>query len=223
MGTGAAFTLDAGADRPVLQPPHRPVGHRPAGADPGRRASDRQSRASNNIAVLDVQTDDAFAKPGDNFFVSRYSRDVLRRSRVGAIFINKESVDGSPHYNRTMGVDGNFSLGNSFQVNSYVAKTVTNPDQPWLGAGSATGHGVLRPRRLSRPADAGVAQRPGRAGELQPRSRVPAAHGGHPHHQGLLQPDAPAEARRHQGDGADVRADLHHQPDRASWSGACTT
>jgi hypothetical protein len=87
----------------------------------------------NNIAVLDVQTDDAFSRPGDNFFVSRYSRDVLRRSRVGAIFINKESVDGSPHYNRTMGVDGNFSLGNSFQVNSYVAKTQTNPDQPWLG------------------------------------------------------------------------------------------
>ena len=36
---------------------------------------------------------------------SRYSRDVLQRSRVGAIFINKESVDGSDHYNRTMGVD----------------------------------------------------------------------------------------------------------------------
>jgi len=87
----------------------------------------------NNIAVLDVQTDNAFSRPGDNFFVSRYSRDVLRRSRVGAIFINKESMDGSPHYNRTMGVDGNFSLGNSFQVNSYVAKTATDAGQPWLG------------------------------------------------------------------------------------------
>jgi hypothetical protein len=87
----------------------------------------------NNLAVLDVQTDDAFGKAGDNFFVSRYSRDVLRRSRVGAIFVNKESVDSSPHYNRTMGVDGNFSLGNSVQVNSYLAKTSTNADYLFNG------------------------------------------------------------------------------------------
>ena len=86
-----------------------------------------------NLAVMDVQTDNAFGKPGDNFFVSRYSRDVFRRSRVGALFINKESVDGSPHYNRTMGVDGNFTLGSNFQVNSFLAKTDTNPDMRWTG------------------------------------------------------------------------------------------
>ena len=79
----------------------------------------------NNVAIMDVQTDSAFGKPGDNFFVSRYSRDVFRRSRVGALFVNKESVDGSEHFNRTMAVDGNFSLGSNFQVNSYVAKTST--------------------------------------------------------------------------------------------------
>ena len=79
----------------------------------------------NNVAVMDVQTDSAFGKPGDNFFVSRYSRDVFRRSRVGALFINKESVDGSAHFNRTMAVDGNFSLGRNLQVNSYLAKTET--------------------------------------------------------------------------------------------------
>ncbi|MEZ5293253.1 MAG: DUF5916 domain-containing protein [Vicinamibacterales bacterium] len=77
----------------------------------------------NNIAVMDVRTDSAFGRPGDNFFVSRYSRDVFRRSRVGALFIDKESVDGSAHFNRTMAVDGNFSIGRSLQVNSYVAKT----------------------------------------------------------------------------------------------------
>ena len=82
----------------------------------------------NNVAVLDVQTDSAFGKPGDNFFVSRYSRDVFRRSRVGALFVNKESVDGSAHFNRTMGLDGNFSLGNNFQINSYLAKTSTSDE-----------------------------------------------------------------------------------------------
>jgi hypothetical protein len=80
---------------------------------------------SNSIAVLDIQTDQAFDRPGDNFFVSRYSRDILRRSRVGALFINKESVDGSAHFNRTLGVDGNFAIGRSLQVNSFLAKTLT--------------------------------------------------------------------------------------------------
>jgi hypothetical protein len=132
MGTGASFTstpvqTDLFFSRRIgLSETGQPVP-----IQGGARLTGKVGK--NNIAVLDVQTDDAFSRPGDNFFVSRYSRDVLRRSRVGAIFINKESVDGSPHYNRTMGVDGNFSLGNSFQVNSYVAKTLTNPDQPWLG------------------------------------------------------------------------------------------
>ena len=132
MGTGASFTStpvqtdlffsrkiglsDTGQPVPILG---------------GARLTGKVGR--NNIAMLDVQTDSAFGRPGDNFFVSRYSRDVLRRSRVGAIFVNKESVDGSAHYNRTMGVDGNFSLGNSIQANGYVAKTLTNPDQPWIG------------------------------------------------------------------------------------------
>ncbi len=132
MGTGASFTStpvqtdlffsrriglsDTGQPVPILG---------------GARLTGKVGK--NNIAVLDVQTDSAFGRPGDNFFVSRYSRDVFRRSRIGALFINKESVDGSTHFNRTMGLDGNFSVGNSFQINSYVAKTDTNPDLPWAG------------------------------------------------------------------------------------------
>ncbi len=88
----------------------------------------------NNLAVMDVQTDSAFAKPGENFFVSRYSRDVFRRSRVGALFINKSAVDGSDHFNRTMAVDANFGLGKSLQINSYVAKT-ESPDGVVSGRG----------------------------------------------------------------------------------------
>jgi hypothetical protein len=80
---------------------------------------------ANSIAVLDIQTERAFDKPGDNFFVGRYSRDILRRSRVGALFINKESLDGSAHFNRTMGIDGNFAIGRSLQVNSFLARTET--------------------------------------------------------------------------------------------------
>jgi hypothetical protein len=80
---------------------------------------------SNNVALLDIQTDSAFGRPGDNFFVGRYSRDILSRSRVGALFINKESVDGSSHFNRTMGVDANLAITRNLQVSSYLAKTAT--------------------------------------------------------------------------------------------------
>jgi hypothetical protein len=78
-----------------------------------------------NIGLLDIQTGSAFGKPGDNFLVSRYSSDVLKRSRIGAIFINKESANGSSDFNRTMGADANLVLGRSLQLNSFVAKTAT--------------------------------------------------------------------------------------------------
>jgi hypothetical protein len=89
----------------------------------GARLAGKAGR--NSIGMLNVQTGEAFGRPGDNFFVGRYSRDILRRSRVGAILINKESAGGSAHYNRTMGLDANLAIGRSVQVNSYLAKTAT--------------------------------------------------------------------------------------------------
>ena len=37
----------------------------------------------NSISMMDVQTDEAFGEPGVNFYVARYSRDILTRSRIG--------------------------------------------------------------------------------------------------------------------------------------------
>ncbi|MDP2389446.1 MAG: hypothetical protein Q8N52_03885, partial [Acidobacteriota bacterium] len=74
---------------------------------------------------LDIQTDSQFGRPGDNFFVSRYSRDVFRRSRVGALFINKDTLEGSSHFNRTFGVDAVLAPSANLQINSYLAKTQT--------------------------------------------------------------------------------------------------
>ena len=124
MGTGSSFTSaqvqtdlffsrriglsDTGTPIPILG---------------GVRVAGKSGR--NNIGVLDIQTDDAFGRPGDNFFVGRYSRDVFRRSRVGAIFINKESTGAGTHFNRTMGVDANLAPSANLQINSYVAKTET--------------------------------------------------------------------------------------------------
>ena len=77
----------------------------------------------NNIAVMDLQTDDAFGEEGENFLVTRYSRDVLERSQVGALFINKESGDG--HFNRTYAADMTLALTPAFTFEGFVAGTET--------------------------------------------------------------------------------------------------
>jgi hypothetical protein len=89
----------------------------------GARLAGKQGR--HNVGLLDIQTDSEFGRPGDNFLVARYSSDVLQRSRVGGIFVNKETSGGDAHYNRTMGADANLVLGKGLQVNSFVAKTDT--------------------------------------------------------------------------------------------------
>ncbi len=123
MGTGSAFTTtqvqtdlffsrriglsDSGTPIPIIG---------------GVRVAGKSGR--NNIGVLDIQTDDLFATEGANFLVGRYSRDILKRSRVGAIFINKDNAGGT-HFNRTMGVDVNLAPSANLQVQSYIAKTET--------------------------------------------------------------------------------------------------
>lgn len=89
----------------------------------GARLAGKQGR--HNVGILDIQTDSAFGEPGENFLVARYSSDLLKRSRVGAIFVDKETTGGDPHYNRTLGADANLVLGKSLQVNGFVAKTDT--------------------------------------------------------------------------------------------------
>jgi hypothetical protein len=135
MGTGSAFSVtqvqtdlffsrriglsDSGTPIPILG---------------GVRVAGKSGR--NNIGVLDIQTDDLFNTKGSNFFVGRYSRDILRRSRVGAIFINKDSV-GNAHFNRTIGVDANLIPSANLQIQSYIAKTETpgrdGQDMAWFG------------------------------------------------------------------------------------------
>jgi hypothetical protein len=76
----------------------------------------------NNIAAMTIQTDDAFDQPGENFLVTRYYRDVLGRSRVGAIAINRQAMEDG-HYNRTVAADANFALGSSVAIEGFLART----------------------------------------------------------------------------------------------------
>ena len=78
----------------------------------------------NNIAIMDLQTEDAFGEPGENFLVARYSRDVMGRSQIGGLFINKQASQGG-HYNQTYAADVNLVLTPSLSVDGFIAGTST--------------------------------------------------------------------------------------------------
>ena len=88
-----------------------------------------------NIAVLNIQTQEALAQPGQNFFVARYSRDILARSRVGGLIVNKEAI-GDAHYNRTFAFDTSLALHRNFVVTGFLAKSET----PGISTQDAAGH-----------------------------------------------------------------------------------
>jgi len=88
----------------------------------GARLTGKVNR--HNIAVMNIQTREALGNPGENVFVGRYSRDILARSKVGGIIINKEAV-GNAHYNRTFAVDTSLALHPFLSITGFLAKTQT--------------------------------------------------------------------------------------------------
>ncbi len=98
---------DTGADVPILG---------------GARLTGKVGR--NNVAIMDLQTDEAFGDPGTNFLVARYSRDVSERSQIGAFFINKEATNAG-HFNRTYAADMNLVITPSLAIDGFVAGTAT--------------------------------------------------------------------------------------------------
>jgi len=88
----------------------------------GGRLSGRAGK--NSLAFLTVQTDEAFGRNGENFTVARYSRDVLGRSRVGGIVVNKSEWGGDA-YNRTVGADFTLTPHPSLSMNGFLAGTST--------------------------------------------------------------------------------------------------
>ena len=88
----------------------------------GARLTGKSGR--HNVAVMNITTQETFGAPGDNFFVGRYSRDVLARSKVGALVIDKQAVGGG-HYNRTFAADTTLALHPNFTMNGFLAKTAT--------------------------------------------------------------------------------------------------
>jgi hypothetical protein len=82
-----------------------------------------------NVGFLDMQTRSLSGiTPANNFAVARVSRELPNRSRVGAIFVNRQATgDVGPfvEYNRTLGADGRWGIGRYGEVEGFVATTRT--------------------------------------------------------------------------------------------------
>ena len=118
----------------------------------GARLTGKNGR--HNIAAMNITTGD-FRDAGDNFFVGRYSRDILSRSKIGAIIINKQAVGGG-HYNRTFAADTTLALHSNFTMTGFLAKTQTPHESfrdlyepPEAGAAARDMAGYMRGTWLS--------------------------------------------------------------------------
>ena len=146
--------LDAGADRPVLQPPHRPVRDRPAGADPGRRASHRQGGEEQHRR----------ARRPDRQRVLAAGRQLLRQPlqprRVAALtrrrHLHQQGVGGrqpalQPHDGRRRQL-----LARQQLPGELLRRQDADQPRPAVARRPADRrgrrHGLLRPRRLPRSA-----------------------------------------------------------------------
>ena len=85
------------------------------------------------IGLMNIETDSA-AYPGANgvvqvpranYTVARLKRNVLKSSTIGVIALNREGLVGANAFNRSVGIDGNFSIGNSLTMIGLLAKTVS--------------------------------------------------------------------------------------------------
>ena len=108
----------------------------------GARLTGKVNR--HNVAAMNITTG-SVGSPGDNFFVGRYSRDILARSKVGGIVIDKQGFGsgglapggaGIPHFNRTFAADTTLALHRNLTVTGFLAKTET-PDLPTPGGDRA--------------------------------------------------------------------------------------
>ncbi len=117
------------------------AGGQPIPIGGGTRLTGKVDR--HNIAVMTIQTKETGPeddpRPGENFFVARYSRDIFARSKVGGIIVNKEAINGA-HYNRTFAVDASVTPHPFFSVTGFAAMT----SSPEIDA-----DGTIRPHAIA--------------------------------------------------------------------------
>lgn len=86
-----------------------------------------------NVGLLQVQTrklgqqSTAFAIPRQQFTVLRVKRDILKRSYIGAILVNRQGATATEgnNYNRVGGADAEFNITDHYKVKAF-----------WMGSAS---------------------------------------------------------------------------------------
>ena len=80
-----------------------------------------------SVGAINIQTNDSAATRASstNFSVLRIKRDILRRSRVGAIFTNRSVSSRGDGANQAYGLDGSFSFYDNVNFYGYYARTNT--------------------------------------------------------------------------------------------------
>lgn len=103
----------------------------PVPIDYGAKLTGRIGRY--NVGFLQVQTrklgeeSTGLGIPRDQFMVLRVKRDVLKRSYIGGIFVNRQgaSSTGSNRYNRVAGVDSEFNLTEHYKATAFWMGSIT--------------------------------------------------------------------------------------------------
>ncbi len=78
-----------------------------------------------NVGLLHIQTNGADGIQPDNAYsVVRVARELPNRSRIGALFIDR-NCEASGDYNRTYAADARVAIGEAVTLSSFVARTET--------------------------------------------------------------------------------------------------
>jgi len=89
----------------------------------GGRVSGRAGAAT--VGLLQIFTDETATTDAQSFSVGRISREYGGRSRVGAIAVQRQSIDDGADVNRTFGVDGRIGLSEAWTIDWWGAATET--------------------------------------------------------------------------------------------------
>ncbi|MGE3511964.1 MAG: DUF5916 domain-containing protein [Vicinamibacterales bacterium] len=78
-----------------------------------------------NVGVINIETGEeaASATPATNYTVARVKRDILRRSAIGLMLMNRSVSSIGPGGNQAFGADGTFSFFQNLNFGGYYART----------------------------------------------------------------------------------------------------
>jgi hypothetical protein len=91
------------------------------------------------LGLMNVQTEALPSErvPASNYGVYRIRREILSRSSIGAIFMNRE-VAGTADYNRVYGADTNLVFYRYLNVNALLSRSdAPNTEGKWVSSGNA--------------------------------------------------------------------------------------